>query len=733
MENGRELRWYLSVLRRWWWLILICTLVAATAAYAASSWTQPVYSATTTLMVDKAQSGDSSDYSDILASERLANTYSQMLTSRPVLEEVVARLGLRQSPDALARNTVVRSVPDTQLIQVSVENTNPFTAAVVADTIAGVFVEQTQAQQAQRYAVSLGSIEEQMSALSTLTDKNQAMIDSLNATQLQAETGQARQESVLTEYRTDLRTIQQNYEDLRLAAAQAVDNVSIVEAAQMPENATQSYYTATVTLMVNQTQSGGVANASERLALTYGKMLTGQRVLEAAIQQLGLDESADSLAARLEVVPVSNTQLIELHVQDADAARSVQLANAIVEVFIAELQTMQQEPYAEFLADMQAEIDKLGALVEETQTQLDTLTASRIAAETELARRQSLQTEYRNDYRALQQDYKDLLLVATQSAHDVSVSETAMVPRSPIWPRTFLTTALAAAVGMMVGVGVAFLLEYLDDTIRTPEDVNHELGLSMLGAIGRLPSGEPPLVVAAKPRSPVTESFRMLLTNIRYSSLDQPLKTLMVTSPQPFAGKSFIVANLAAAAAKSGLRVVAVDADLRQPQLHRMFDLAPQEGLLNALLEGNLNGRLLPVQEEGLQVLCSGDVLPANPGELVSSRRMHDLLEQLAQSADLVLIDSPPVLPVADAAALAPMVDGVLLVLEAGHARRQAAVRAADSLHQVGARLVGVVLNRVPIDGADRYYHPGQQEEHKETKRSTRAWTSLRNVYRKRA
>jgi capsular exopolysaccharide synthesis family protein len=733
MENGQDLRWYFSVVRRWWWVILVCVLVAGAGAYLVSSWTQPVYSATATLLIHKAQTGTSSEYSDILASERLANTYSLMLTSRPVLEEVIAQLELGQSPDALAKKTTVRSVPDTQLIELSVENTNPSTAAIVADTIAQVFLEQIQAQQKQRYAVSLGSIEEQMSALSTLIEENQATLDNLNAARVKAETDQARQESLLAEYRADYRAYQRDYEDLRLAAAQSRDNVSIVESAQALEGETESFYTAKVTLMVNQIQGGATADSSQRLALTYSKMLGGQQVLEAAIAQLGLDESADSLAERLTVVPVTNTQLIQLYVRDADPARSVQLADTVAGVFLTDLEAMQQEPYAEFLADLQARIDELGAMVEETQTQVDTLSADRIATEIELARQEDLQAGYRSDYRALQQDYKDMQLAAAQSARDVSISETAMVPKSPIRPRTLLTTALAAAVGMMLGLGAAFLLEYLDDTVRTPDDVNHALGLDTLGAIGHLSKSDPPLVVAGMPRSPITEAFRALATNIRYSSVDQPLKVLMVTSPQAYTGKSFIVANLAATAAKSGLRVVAVDADLRQPRLHRLFDLSAHKGLVDALVEGKLNGRLLPTSQEGLRLLCSGDVLPANPGELLSSRRMQDLLEELAQDADLVLLDTPPVLPVADATVLAPMVDGVLLALEAGHTRRQAAVRAAESLHQVGARLVGVVLNRVPSIGMDSYYYGGQRNEDRTNEQGARRWPGFRNVYRKRA
>jgi len=296
---------------------------------------------------------------------------------------------------------------------------------------------------------------------------------------------------------------------------------------------------------------------------------------------------------------------------------------------------------------------------------------------------------------------------------DLLVVEPATQPLKPTENPVQRYTLLAALVGAMGAVGVAFLLEYLDDTIKTPEDVSRALGLGTLGTIGRLAKREEELVVAAQPFSPLAEAFRKLRTNVRFSSLDRPLQTLLVTSPNLAEGKSNTVANLAVAMAQAGLRVVAVDADLRRPRLHQLFDLELHEedalesslgGLTGSLLEGCPDGRLQPTQVENLKVLPSGE-LPPNPAEIMGSQHMQKLLHELAQQVDVVLIDSPPVLPVADATALAQAVDGVLLVLEAGKTRRQAARYAVESLHQVGASLVGVVLNAVPTHKGSYYYY----------------------------
>jgi capsular exopolysaccharide synthesis family protein len=417
---------------------------------------------------------------------------------------------------------------------------------------------------------------------------------------------------------------------------------------------------------------------------------------------------------------------------DDDASQAVRVANTLAEVFVTDLQVAQQEPYGELLADTQAQMDELGVSIDETQAAIDSLSATKIEVETDLAYQGGLLAQYRSESLALQQDYDDLQMVADLSPLVVGISEPATVPTRPIRPRTLLTTALAAAVGLVVGAGVAFLLEYFDDTIRTPDDVRHALGVSTLGTIGRLPKGDSRLVVATNPSSYLAESFRMLLTNIRSSSLDRPLRTLLVTSPDASAGKSFIVANLATVAARCGLGVVAVDADLRQPSLQQCFGLDAGEGLVDSLLEGSLDGRLMPTAEEALQILRSGAAPPANPGELVGSRRMQSLLEELAQDSDLVLIDSPPVLLVADASSLASMVDGVLLVLNAGQTRRQEGVRAMESLRQVGGRVVGVVLNRMPPGGGG-YYTAGQDEKEVKRLQSGQAWAKLQNAYRKQA
>jgi len=214
------------------------------------------------------------------------------------------------------------------------------------------------------------------------------------------------------------------------------------------------------------------------------------------------------------------------------------------------------------------------------------------------------------------------------------------------------------------------------------------------------------LVTVAQPRSAVSEAYRTLRTSIDFAGLDKPIKTLLVTSASPEEGKSSTLANLAVVSAQEGKRVIVVDCDLRRPSLHSIFNLSNTEGLTTALMnaEALKSPPLQGVGIDGLSVLTSGPI-PPNPLELLGSRRLADLLAALAEQADLVMVDAPPVVAVADAAVLASKVDAVLLVVQAGRAKRDYVERAKSVLEKANARIIGAALTNVQADSLmARYY-----------------------------
>jgi non-specific protein-tyrosine kinase len=214
------------------------------------------------------------------------------------------------------------------------------------------------------------------------------------------------------------------------------------------------------------------------------------------------------------------------------------------------------------------------------------------------------------------------------------------------------------------------------------------------------------LITVTDPRSPVSEAYRTLRTNLDFSSLDKPIKTMLVTSAGPEEGKSTVLANLAVTTAQTGRKVILVDCDLRRPTLHNIFDLENEVGLTTMVVD-KAAMESPPLQDtdvEGLQVISSGP-LPPNPSELLGSRRMKEIIAALLERADFVLFDAPPVVAVTDAAVLATKVDGVLLVINAGGTKRDYARAAKARLEKVNANLLGAVLNNVKFDiSLHRYY-----------------------------
>jgi non-specific protein-tyrosine kinase len=470
-------------------------------------------------------------------------------------------------------------------------------------------------------------------------------------------------------------------------------------------------YSASTTLLVRQapTAGGSDYNAvlmSDRLALTYAQMLREEPVLEAVIEQLGMEGvTPGELASWVRVELVRDTQLIRLSVEDTDSSRAAEIANAIADAFIAQNKALQEERYADSLASMQAQMDELSVLMEETQAGIDAQGEPETArGEAELARLETILAGYRTTYASFLQSYEQMRLTAAQTTDNVIVFREARPPTAPVRPRKTTNTALAGVVGVLLAIGVAFLIEYLDDTLKTPEDVRQALNLGTLGAIGRFKKTDKELILIDQPLSPIAEAFRALRTSIRFSGVDEPLRTLLVTSPGPTEGKSLTVANLAVAMAQSGLRVVAVDGDLRRPRLHKLFGVRPRDGLTGSLLEGSMDGRLQPSPVEGLAVLPAGE-LPPNPAELLGSRRMRGLLGALTERADVVVLDSPPVMPVTDAVVLAQAADGVLLVVDVGNTRRETARQAVEKMRQIGANVIGVVFNKVPMRKSGYYYY----------------------------
>jgi capsular exopolysaccharide synthesis family protein len=325
--------------------------------------------------------------------------------------------------------------------------------------------------------------------------------------------------------------------------------------------------------------------------------------------------------------------------------------------------------------------------------------------------------QYNQIYSNLISNYESIRLARMRSTSNIVQVEKALPSNSPVRPLPIANMAIGGILGLFVAGAFAFANEYLDDTLRSPDEVSEILHLPVLGYIGDMKSHrlqdtkrkDLPYVLA-QPRSPVTEAFRSLRANLEFVDLDAPVKTLVVTSSTVSEGKTTIATNLAIVMSQLGRKVILIDADLRRPRVHKALNMSNIMGLSDVLRKH------ATVQEVGqawgnsnLIVITSGS-LPPNPAEVLSSDRMTQVMNELKTIADMVIIDSPPSM-LADASVLAARADGVLLVIQSNKTQMNAAMGMIDQFKRVGARVIGVALNR--INTRESYYYYGDLKNYR--------------------
>lgn len=467
-------------------------------------------------------------------------------------------------------------------------------------------------------------------------------------------------------------------------------------------------YVSKTTLMIGTTfldpnPDSGQLFLSQQLANLYVEMAKREPIQEATKEALGIGW-LPSYSTRI----VPNTQMLEISVADTDPVRAQVIANELANQLILQSPAIgqtetgeRQDFISEQLSSLQVQISETETGIEELQRSLvDLNSASQIA---NIESKIKEQTQKLNDLRA---SYASFLANSQEGALNIlSIVEPANLPTQSVSTSRLKFILLAGLVGLSLAAGAAYLLEYLDRTIKTTSDVEHIFNQPVIGYISEISDDENRgNYVSKNPDSILAENFRLLASNISFFRNTNPVKTILVTSPNQGSGKTTIASNLALSLSHEEQDVVLVDADFRRPAIHTSLNIRKSPGLsdvvrnkssLQSVIK-NLNGN------RNIKVITAGRS-SSNITHMFGSKRVSAILSELKGNHELVIIDSPPLI-ISDSYNLASTVDGVIIVLEPGVTSEDQARAIKDQLSRANAKIVGIVFNRISEFSASSYY-----------------------------
>lgn len=682
---------YLRLMRRRRTIIIQTFVIISVVGILATELTKPVYQATAKLLVegpslrmDTVDTANPLSALFALGQEQTVETQVEVLQARPLLDKLEQEVG--------HADLKVSEINDTNVIEVSSEATNPRVAADAANKLLSLYLDENSdqnlvdIQSAKKFVASQGDLAKnrlsiadaqltrfkQQHALTNFIKDRDDQIDSVTALQSDYQKSSTELAAILSQLATDRKLLNQEQEVSSIRLNSSNPSIAAIQDDIQKLEITRA----------GMNQPGGYTSQSPQVRAIDGQIAEMKRNLS---QQPAL------------ISDISSTP------------------NAV------------REATQEKIADLESQAGGLTSQTAADQRSLAQAEAKvRNFAEWEVTYAHMLRS--RDDAVAAVTMFGDKLtdLSLREQAHHNSarIIESARPPIHPIRPKKLLNILLTCLLGLFAGGCLALLQEYLDDRINTEEEAGRLLGLTPLGRVPTLSTSDAGLLVRMQGLDPISESYRVLRTNIHFASIDKPLHTLQITSSAPGEGKTTTAANLAFAMVMDGKKVILVDTDLRRPAVHKLLELPSSPGLINVLLgEITLEDALASHKDlPGLMTLVAG-AMPPNPAELLGSRAFHGVVEQLKTLADLVIFDSPPVLVAADAQILAAQMDGVVMVVEINGIKKTVASRALSLLRQAHANILGAAYNKMRTGGPEEQYYyqytPLRTDDNKDTANDT--------------
>ncbi len=749
MESQVSFNDYLRILYRGRWLIALSFSVVFIATLIFTLTTKPTYEAQTSILIESTGLMERSffDMNAFGNQNTLIANQTEILKSRTLAERVIKRLDLSDVRDSLQlfqpndegelmafRDMVeviqssmeVSNTRDTDILSLTVSAGSAFEAAYLANVIAEEFqlmnAESNKGEISDLRTFIEGQLNIKAKELRGSEDRLREYQETEKVASLDEETTElvsrlAEVESMLEQAQVELqsnlemkRSLEEKLEERKLLLPSDLSEISTPYLVSLQQQLAKQVGEHTVYVTALQTDAS----------------IVNKGAYEATIRQYEQKIKALKEKLQMEAGKISGSSMV---------SDPLKLSQDIV----VRLLSIDGDIKAS-----SATITALQDVVNRYSIKLDHLPVKIL----ELARLERRRKVDEQTYIMMTQKLEETKIQEAAQARNVHIIDEAIEPLFPVKPKKKLNVLLGTLIGIGLGVGVTFLLEYFDNTVKSPEELER-MGFNILSSIPQIEMDkvekkldkkidkmgqfegrriESRLITHLDPKSPVSEAYRSLRTSLQFSKIDKELKILLVTSAGPKEGKSTTAANLAIAVAQTGKKVLLVDADLRRPVIHSIFGHKKDDGMTNCLM-GTIEFEQMfkPTFMDNLFLATSG-ALPPNPSELLASQKMADLIEKVREEFDFVVIDSPPVIAVTDAAILSTRVDGTMLVVSSGNTNRDALARAQTLLGSVESNLLGVLLNGVNVEGMYGsyyyyYYHHYYSKPGRKTKRKSRLYS----------
>jgi polysaccharide biosynthesis transport protein len=437
---------------------------------------------------------------------------------------------------------------------------------------------------------------------------------------------------------------------------------------------------------------------AQRLMNTYALIADTQPVLSRVVTELNLPLSSGQVSDMIEITVIEETELIEIKASHSDPKIAADVANKLAGALISETNMLAGSDSG--TQAMETQLNQVQGELNDMRTEYDRLVTDSPTETTRIAELSREIVIKQQTYETLLAQFDSIRLTEAFRSSGISLVEPAILPRNPTTPRKTLNIVLGGMLGLLGGVGLVLLLNNVDSKIYSLTQVKSLLDLPILAELGRFTQEQMKFSEMAPSEK---EGYRRLRASVFTLQRDNHLKTLMITSPDNDEGKSTIVANLATSIAQLGRSVLVIDCDMRQPSQHSLLDLPNDIGLSTVLEKKvSLSEAIQPTSVPSLSVLTSGPVAD-DPPKLLASPFMSDMLRELAPKYDVILLDTPAAMPVVDTTVLAPLADGILLVVRFGHSQREALLATQDQINEVQAKIMGVVVNEAPVRTSPYY------------------------------